>query len=127
MEKSIINFVLKLIGFSIVIFGIHYYVLLQFFEGKLIIPLWIIYGFNGLMVFIVISVLKHQSKNENKNLLNLFLILTMVKMVLILVLLLPLFFKKSEHIQLEVFNFFIPYFLFLAFEIFNLNKFFQKS
>jgi hypothetical protein len=127
MEKNIINFVLKLIGFSTVIFGIHYYVLLQFFEGKLIIPLWIIYGFNGLMVFIVISVLKHQSKNENKNLLNLFLILTMVKMVLILVLLLPLFFKKSEHIQLEVFNFFIPYFLFLAFEIFNLNKFFQKS
>ena len=127
MEKSIINFVLKLIGFSIVIFGIHYYVLLQFFEGKLIIPLWIIYGFNGLMVFIVISVLKHQSKNENKNLLNLFLILTMVKMVLILVLLLPLFFKKSEHIQLEVFNFFIPYFLFLAFEIFNLNQIFQKS
>jgi hypothetical protein len=115
------------VGFSIVLFGIHYYILSQFFEGKLAIPLWLIYIFNALMVFVVISALKYQSKDKSKNLLSLFLILTAIKMALILVILLPVFLKKSAHLQLEVFNFFIPYFLFLTFEIFSLNKFFQQS
>ena len=126
-NKNTINFVLKLIGFGIILFGIHYYILNQFFTGKLYIPLWLIYLFNALTVFVVISVLKYQSKNKEKNLLTLFLMLTGAKMVLILILLLPLFLKKSEYIQLEVFNFFIPYFLFLVFEIYHLNYFFQKS
>jgi len=59
--------------------------------------------------------------------LKFFLSLTIVKMGLVIVLLLPLFLKKSDHTQLEVFNFFIPYFLFLGLEIFSLNKFLQKS
>jgi len=127
MSKSTLNFILKLISFSVVLFGIHYYILSQLFEEKLSIPLWLIYIFNALMVFVVISALEYQSKDKSKNLLNLFLILTAIKMALILVLLIPLFLKKSEHMQLEVFNFFIPYFLFLIFEIFSLNKLFQKS
>jgi len=126
MYKSSINFILKLVGFSIALFGIHFYILSQFFNGELSIPLWLIYVFNALMVYVVISVLKYQSKNKNKNLLSFFLILTAIKVVLILILLLPLFLKKSAHTQVEVFNFFIPYFLFLGFEIFHLNKFFQK-
>lgn len=127
MNKSITKFLIKLIAFSIILFGIHYYVLIQFFEGKLLIPLWVIYGFNALMVFVVFSTLKHYSKDKDKDMLNLFLILTIVKMGLAIVLLLPLFLKKTDHTQLEVFNFFIPYFLFLTFEIFSLNKFLQKS
>lgn len=127
MDKSIINLLLKLLGFSIGLFGIHYYIILQFFDGTLVIPLWVIYVFNATMVFIVFAILKHNSKDKSKDMLKLFLILTIVKMALTIVLLLPLFLKKSDHTQLEVFNFFIPYFLFLIFEIFSLNKFLQKS
>jgi hypothetical protein len=127
MDKSIINLLLKLLGFSIGLFGIHYYIILQFFDGTLVIPLWVIYIFNAAMVFIVFAILKHNSKDKSKDMLKLFLILTIVKMALTIVLLLPLFLKKSDHTQLEVFNFFIPYFLFLIFEIFSLNKFLQKS
>jgi len=126
MSKSILNFILKLLGFSIVLFAIHYYILIQFFEVKLLLPLWLIYTFNAILVFIILSVIKFYSKNKDKDLLKYFLVLSFIKMVLVIILLLPLFLKKSDHTQLEVFNFFIPYFLFLAFEIFNLNKFLQK-
>ena len=127
MERNNVSFILKLLGFTVILFGLHFYILLQFFEGALSIPLWLIYAFNAIMVFIVVSAIKHQSKDKDKNILNLFLILTGVKMVLILILLLPLFLKKSDHTVLEVCNFFIPYFLFLTFEIFSLNKFLQKT
>ena len=126
MYKSINNFIGKLLGFSIILFSIHFYILIQFFEGHLAIPLWLIYAFNAILVFIVYSVLKYYSKNKDKDLLKYFLGLTFVKMILIIILLLPLFLKKSDHTLLEVLNFFIPYFLFLAFEIFSLNKFLQK-
>ncbi len=127
MNKSITNFILKLLGFSLALFAIHYYVLMQFFNGELVLPLWVIYTFNALMVFVVYSVLNHFSKDKNKDMLKYFLSLTIVKMGLVIVLLLPLFLKKSDHTQLEVFNFFIPYFMFLGLEIFSLNKFLQKS
>jgi len=126
MDRSIINFTLKLLGLSIVLFAIHYYIVLQFSEARLLLPLWLIYVFNAVLVFIVFSVIKFYSKNKDKDLLKIFLGLTLIKMVLIIILLLPLFLKKSNHTQLETFNFFIPYFLFLAFEIFSLNKFLQK-
>jgi hypothetical protein len=126
MSKSILNFILKLLVLSIVLFAIHYYILVQFFEVNLLLPLWLIYTFNATLVFIVISVIKFYSKNKDKDLLKYFLGLSFIKMVLVIILLLPLFLKKSDHTQLEVFNFFIPYFLFLAFEIFSLNKFLQK-
>ena len=126
MYKNINNFIGKLLGFSIILFSIHFYILIQFFEGHLAIPLWLIYAFNAILVFIVYSVLKYYSKYKDKDLLKYFLGLTFVKMILIIILLLPLFLKKSDHTLLEVFNFFIPYFLFLAFEIFSLNKFLQK-
>lgn len=126
MNKSILNFLLKLLGFSIALFAIHYYILIQFFEGNLVIPLWVIYAFNALLVFIVFSVIKFYSKNKDTDLLKYFLGLTFVKMILIIILLLPLFLNKSDHIKVEVFNFFIPYFFFLTFEIISLNKFLQK-
>jgi len=126
MSKSILSFLLKLLGLSIVLFAVHYYILVQFFEVDLSLPLWLIYAFNAILVFIIFSVIKFYSKNKDNDLLKYFLGLSLIKMILVIILLLPLFLKKSEHTQLEVFNFFIPYFLFLAFEIFSLNKFLQK-
>ena len=127
MDKNTIVFFLKLIAFSVALLGVHYYILIQFFDGELALPLWLIYAFNALMVFIVYAVLNFYSKNKNQDMLKFFMVLTFTKMLLAIVLLLPLLLKKSDHVQLEVFNFFIPYFLFLAFEIFSINKFLQKS
>jgi hypothetical protein len=127
MTKETLSFIAKLIIFAIVLFGIHFYILSQFFEGQLHFPLWTIYAFNAVLVFIVYSVLRFKASQGSNKMYQLFLGLTIAKMALAIVFLLPLFFGKSEHSQLEVINFFIPYFLFLGFEIFNLNKFLQKS
>lgn len=126
MNNAIVSFLVKLIGFSLLLWAVHYYILKQFFTGDLQIPLWLVYAFNTVMVFLVFSVLRHY-QDKGKDMLKLFIGFTGLKMVLAIVLLLPLFLNRSEHAQLEVFNFFIPYFLFLAFEIFSLNSFLQKS
>lgn len=126
MNKSIGIFMIKLIGFALLLWAVHYYILSLFFDGDLQIPLWLIYAFNTMMVLLVFGVMRYNS-DKGKDMMKLFLGFTGLKMVLAIVLLLPLFLQRSEHTQLEVFNFFIPYFLFLTFEIFSLNGFLQKS
>jgi len=127
MNKETSSFILKLVGFTVLLFLIHIYIISQFFEGDLYFPVWSIYLFNSVLVLIMYVILKYKSKDKIDKTLQFFLGLTMVKMILAIVFLLPLFFGKSDHSQLEVINFFIPYFLFLAFEIFSLNKFLQKG
>jgi hypothetical protein len=126
MTKEIINFATRLLIFSVLLFGIHLYIISQFFEGILYFPLWSIYAFNAVLVFGVFLILNYKANQGSDKMYQLFLGLTLLKMVLAIVFLLPLFFGKSEHSQLEVINFFIPYFFFLTFEIFSLNKFLQK-
>jgi len=127
MIKEIGEYTLKLLGFTLLLYAAHWYILYHFFTGVLYFPLWTIYLFNAVLVFLVYVLLRYYSSKSIKNVLNIFLGLTAAKMLLAVVFLLPIFIKKIEHVQLEVFNFFIPYFLFLFFEIFGLNKFLQKS
>jgi len=127
MIKEAASFIIKLFIFTLFLFGIHFYILSQFFEGTLYFPIWTIYTFNAVLVFLVFIIITYKSKQGSKKMYQLFLGLTILKMFLAIVFLLPLFFGKSDHAQLEVVNFFIPYFVFLGFEIFSLNKFLQKS
>lgn len=127
MNKQILSFILQLVAFATVILGIHYYIFSTFFqEIVLYFPLWTIYAFNALLVIIMYNIIRYKVVKEGKNAYTLFITLTMVKMALAIVFLLPLFGGKAAHPQAEVFNFFIPYFLFLAFEIYALNNFLQK-
>ena len=127
ITKEISSFIMKLLGVSLLLFLTHYYIYFQFFNTPLYFPIWTIYCFNAVLVAIVYIIMSNKNKSPNPdNMLSLFLTLTGIKMLLIIVFLLPLFLGKSEHVMLEVFNFFIPYFLFLAFEIFSLNEFLQK-
>ena len=127
MIKETTSFIIKLIGFAALLFAVHYYILIQFFDGSLHFPIWTIYVFNAIMVFLVFTIINYKSKKGSKKIYQLFLSLTVIKMILAIVFLLPLFLGKSQHAQLEVVNFFIPYFVFLGFEIFSLSKFLQKS
>ena len=127
MIKEATSFIIKLIGFAVLLFAIHFYILSQFFDGTLHFPIWTIYVFNTVLVFLVFTIISYKNKEGSKKMYQLFLSLTIIKMILAIVFLLPLFLGKSEHAQLEVINFFVPYFIFLGFEIFSLNKFLQKS
>ena len=119
---------LKWIGYTALLWGIHYYIFLTFFsEINLYFPLWVIYLFNAGLVLLVFLIVRIQMARGYTKTYNLFLILTVSKMALAIVFLLPLFADKSENAVVDVINFFLPYFLFLGFEIFQLNIFFKKE
>lgn len=120
------SFIIKLLIFSVLILAVHTYLISQFFEGDLYFPIWTIHLFNAVLVFLVYCIMNYQSKKGAHKIFFTFIALTLVKMLLAVVFLMPLFFGKSAHSQLEVINFFIPYFMFLTFEILSINKFLQK-
>ncbi len=126
--KNLLHFFLKLIAFTILLGGIHYYIFYNFFaEIALYIPIWGIYLFNAALVFIVFSLIYYKVSNGSNKSYQLFLIATLIKMMLAIVFLMPLFFGKSAYSVVEVINFFIPYLLFLAFEIYSLNNFLKSQ
>lgn len=128
MNKDIGSFLIKWLGFTALIFAVHFYILVTLFSDlSLYFPLWSIYLFNAGLVLLVFLIINYQISRGYTKSYSLFLILTLVKMALAVVFLLPLFVGKAEHAVVDVVNFFIPYFLFLGFEIFQLTKFFKKQ
>ncbi|MBT8262801.1 MAG: hypothetical protein KJO05_08265 [Bacteroidia bacterium] len=128
MKRDLPFFLIKLIGITALLFGIHYYVFTVLFSDiVLYFPLWVIYLFNAGLVLLVFLIIRIQMARGYTKTYNLFLILTISKMALAIVFLLPLFAGKAENAVVDVSNFFIPYFLFLVFEIFQLNIFFKKE
>lgn len=128
MRKDLPIFLVKWIGFTALLFGIHLYVFAVLFPDTILyFPLWIIYLFNAGLVLLVFLIIRVQLARGYTKTYNLFLILTISKMALAIVFLLPLFAGKAENAVVDVTNFFIPYFLFLVFEIFQLNIFFKKE
>lgn len=111
---------------ALILFAIHTYVLMQFSDVELTIKLWMIYLFNFAMVILVYGIIRKEAEKGNQKVAFWFFGLTILKMLLALVFLSPLFFGKSDQVQLEVINFFIPYFIFLTAEIIGLNKFLLK-
>jgi hypothetical protein len=128
MKKDLPIFLVKWLGFTAILLGIHLYVFAVLFPDiVLYFPLWSIYLFNAGLVLLVFLIIRIQMARGYGKTYNLFLILTISKMVLAIVFLLPLFAGKAENAVVDVTNFFIPYFLFLVFEIFQLNIFFKKE
>jgi len=127
-KKRQINFLLQLIGVSILVFAIHSY-LLHYFAKDVVFffPLWQIYTFHAVITLLFYTIINYKFSSGKKNIFNLFMVLTMLKMVLTIVFLLPLILSTFKSKQPDVFNFFIPYFLFLFFEVFTVTRFLQKS
>lgn len=127
MSRALKDFIWQFGLLSIGLFVIHTYIVSQLFsEILLYFPLWSIYLFNSVLVIIVFLVLYFKIRSGSKKAYQIFLLLTLVKMALAIVFLLPLFFGKTDSPEVDVINFFIPYFLFLGFEIWTLNNFLKK-
>lgn len=122
------NFLLLLLIFTLLIFSIHWYILFHFFTGvDFILPLYTIYGFHFITVLIVYSIVNYKFSSGKKEIFPLFMGATLFKMILCIVFLLPVLLNPNENATLEVFNFFIPYFLYLAFEIINITLFLKEK
>ena len=127
MNRGLVSFFIGLLALTAVLCLAHYYLLHVFFaDFDLYLPIWSIYVFNFILVIGVFGFLRYKVEKGAKNAYILFSFLTLLKMVLALVFLSPLFFDKSNHTVIEVFNFFIPYFIYLIYEIYSLDKFFKN-
>ena len=127
-KKRQITFVIQLVVVSVLLFGIHSY-LLHYFAGDTIFffPVWQIYAFHVIVTFLLFTVINYKYSNGSTQIFNTFMVSTFLKMLLAILFLLPLLMSDFENKQPDVFNFFIPYFLFLFFEVFTLTAFLSKS
>lgn len=121
-------FVMVALFLSFLLFAIHWYVIYHFFESvELTLPLWSIYAFHFITVLIVYTLSNYKASKNKSQVFTFFMGATLVKMVLAIVFLLPVLLQKVPNATTDVLNFFIPYFLFLAFEIVSVVRFLKSE
>ncbi|MBT8245489.1 MAG: hypothetical protein HKP48_03105 [Winogradskyella sp.] len=127
-KKRQISFLFQLIAVTAVLLGLHMY-LLSYFAEKIdfFFPVWHIYVFHFLVTALFYTIINYRFSSGKTNVFNLFMGLTFLKMILAILFLLPLLLSEFENKQPDVFNFFIPYFMYLFFEVYSLTKFLQKA
>jgi len=127
-KKRQIAFVVQLIAVTLLLFAIHQYLLSYFTDLKaFFFPVWHIYAFHFLVTLAFYSFINYRFSKGKTNIFNAFMVLTFLKMLLAILFLLPLLLSDFENKQPDVFNFFIPYFLFLFFEVYAITRFLQKT
>lgn len=112
------SFLLGLLLFAIVLFAVHSYILHYFVHAVFFFPLWQIYVFHCFVTIVIYTIINYRHANGNEQIFTVFMGSTLAKMIIALIFLLPLILSDLEDKRPDVFNFFIPYFLFLAFEIY---------
>ena len=118
------SFLFQLTLVSGLIFATHNYIEHYFFKEVIIFfPLWHIYVFHFVTIAIIYSLINYKNSQGKTVVFNLFMGGTVIKIILAILFLLPLFISDLENKQTDVFNFFIPYFIFLAFEVYSINNF----
>jgi hypothetical protein len=121
-------FLIQAIGLTVALFGIHAYLMYHFAQDLLLFfPLWHIYIFHLIVTTVLYSIINYRFHSGKTDVFNVFMIATFLKMILAIVFLLPLLLSDFENKQPDVFNFFIPYFIYLFFEVYSLTKFLQKN
>ncbi|WP_299223648.1 hypothetical protein [uncultured Psychroserpens sp.] len=126
-KKRETNFLIQLLGLSALIFSIHYYLIFHFAkEVILFFPLWHIYAFHIITVIIIYTLINYRASIGKTEVFNAFILGMLLKMILTIVFLLPWILSKPEQKGVDLANFFIPYFIFLSFEVFSVVKILQK-
>ena len=128
-KKRQASFLIQIAMLTIVLLGAHYYILHYFAKDiNLFFPLWQVYLFQIVVTVFLYTVVNYKYTSKTPDIFKFFMIATFLKMALAIVFLLPMILSKTfENKQADVFNFFIPYFIYLFFEVFSLTKFLQKA
>lgn len=128
-KKRQTAFIVQLLIYSGLLFLVHSYLAYHFIAAeKMFFPLWHIYLFHIITTLIVYTLINYQySKGNTSSVFNTFMLGTLLKFILAILFLLPFFLSKQEHKIPNVMNFFIPYFLFLSFEIYSVTQILNKQ
>ena len=121
-----LNFLIKLSAISIFLFGAHSYLNYYFAQDILFFfPLWHIYLFHVVTVFLIYSLINYRDSIGKTDVFNVFMLGMLLKMILVIVFLLPWLLSKPEQQGYDLTNFFVPYFILLAFEVYSVTEFLQ--
>ena len=127
-KKRQISFLLQLVAVTAILLGMHTY-LLSYFADEIMFffPVWHIYVFHFVITGLFYTIINYKFSIGKTQVFNLFMGMTLLKMILAILFLLPLLLSDFQNKQPDVFNFFIPYFMYLFFEVYALTKFLQKA
>ena len=121
-------FLVQVVVITLVLLGIHAYLLSHFAKNSnYLIPIWQIYMFHFTVTTLLYSVINFQYSRGKTEIFNLFMGFTFLKMILVIVFLLPVLLSDIEKKQPDIFNFFIPYFFYLFFEVYSITRFLQNK
>lgn len=121
-------FLVQVVVVTLVLLGIHAYLLSHFAKNSnYLIPIWQIYMFHFTVTTLLYSVINLQYSRGKTEIFNLFMGITFLKMILAIVFLLPVLLSDIEKKQPDIFNFFIPYFFYLFFEVYSITRFLQNK
>lgn len=126
-KKRQSSFLIQLLILTVTLFAVHSYLSFYFAKEILFFSLWQVYIFHFFVTLLIYSVINYQDSVGKKQIFNSFMISTILKMILAVLFLLPLLMSTFENKKPDVFNFFIPYFIYLAFEVYSLNRILQKT
>lgn len=113
--------------FTILLFGLHKYFQYFFFKDvELYHPIYSIYLFLFLSLASMFFFIIKAALNKPETIFTTFAVGSLAKTGVSVLFFLPLFFNETPNINYTVFNFFIPYFLFLFFEIYQIIKLFNR-
>lgn len=126
-KKRQSSFSIKLFLFAIAMYLMHRYVLHYFISEIFFFPLWHIYVFHSLITLSLYAIINYKNAIGKTEIFNIFMLSTLVKMLIAILFLLPLLISDFENKQTDVFNFFIPYFFFLAFEVYFLSSLLNEN
>lgn len=123
-----LSFLFQICLISLALFGVHQYILHYFAASfNFFFPIWHIYVFHILVAVVIYTIINYRYSNGKTEIFTLFMGITLVKMILAILFLLPLLLSDFQKKQPDVFNFFIPYFIYLFLEVFFVTKFLQKK
>ena len=126
-KKRQVSFLLQLIVLTLVLLVTHSYLHHYFSNSNaLFFSIWQFYAFHIFVTTALYSIINYKYSFGQKAIFNLFMGMTLLKMILSILFLLPLFLSDFEAKRADIFNFFVPYFFFLFFEIFSLTKLLQN-
>ena len=126
-KKRQSSFLIQLLLLTVILFAVHSYLAYYFAKEIPFFSLWQVYLFHFIVTLLIYSVINYQDSVGKKQIFNSFMVSTILKMILAILFLLPLLMSTFENKKPDVFNFFIPYFIYLSFEVYSLNRILRKT
>lgn len=126
--KTQLQIIAQSVLITLVLFFTHNTIISNLFPKAIfVLPLYQIYLFHFVVTSTIIFIVSYKKHQGNDNVFNLFIFFTLLKMLLVVVFLLPVFVSDVKNKNYDVFNFFMPYFIYLAFEVYSITKLLQKQ